>query len=292
MAREIGDEAFAAPVPAPRRPRRSKNLDPAALERVVRLLHPAARSAHAKPSARMTAARSIRCSARLGVPGGPGTHPGRRSHVSRALQSLWTYNFTPDVGPYRQVHKPGRWYAMAGEGGPAHVHLARKATAPRSSPAGLRLLLQRVHERLRVPGRRPHDLGGDGPGGPGDHPRRSTTATMPRRRNPWNEVECGDHYARSMASYGVFLAACGYEYHGPAVSWPSPRGSGPMISAPPSPRPRAGERFPREGCGVPGGHTGHPDGNPDAETVASLTLQEGFRPRTAEASLPEKPALT
>jgi hypothetical protein len=35
------------------------------------------------------------------------------------------------------------------------------------------------------------------------------------RRNPYNEVECGDHYARAMASYGAFIAACGYQHHGP-----------------------------------------------------------------------------
>ncbi|MCP4645906.1 MAG: hypothetical protein GY851_36010 [bacterium] len=32
------------------------------------------------------------------------------------------------------------------------------------------------------------------------------------RRNPWNEYECGSHYARAMAAYGLVLALSGFSY--------------------------------------------------------------------------------
>ena len=35
------------------------------------------------------------------------------------------------------------------------------------------------------------------------------------RRNPWNEFECGNHYARALSSWALMLALSGYEYHGP-----------------------------------------------------------------------------
>jgi non-lysosomal glucosylceramidase len=32
------------------------------------------------------------------------------------------------------------------------------------------------------------------------------------RRNPWNEIECGSHYARALASWSVLLALSGHRY--------------------------------------------------------------------------------
>ena len=31
-------------------------------------------------------------------------------------------------------------------------------------------------------------------------------------RNPWNETECGHHYARSLAAWGLLVAATGVSY--------------------------------------------------------------------------------
>ena len=135
-----------------------------------------------------------------------------------ALRALWRYNFTPDVGPYRDAYKPGRWYAMPGEAGLLMCTFPREgwdyAQAKGKGAdwaagyfnecmngfeyqvAGHMIWEGMVQEGLAIT-RAVHDR------------------YHPARRNPWNEVECGDHYARSMASYGVYLAACGFEYHGP-----------------------------------------------------------------------------
>ena len=135
-----------------------------------------------------------------------------------ALQSLWRYNFSPDVGPYRQVFKPGRWYAMAGEAGLLMCTFPKSdwdyEKARGKGPDGfagyfnecMNGFEHQVAGHMIWEGLLTEGLGVE---------RALHDRYHASRRNPWNEVECGDHYARSMASYGVFVAACAFEYHGP-----------------------------------------------------------------------------
>jgi uncharacterized protein (DUF608 family) len=136
-------------------------------------------------------------------------------NVRSALNALWKYNYTPDVGPYIETHVGGRPYALPGEGGliintnPKNepkpygedvswqmgyfnecmsgfeYEVAAHLIAEGMTDEGL-ILVRAIHDRYHA-----------------------------AKRNPYNEIECSDHYARAMASYGSFITACGFEYHGP-----------------------------------------------------------------------------
>lgn len=130
--------------------------------------------------------------------------------VRSALKAIWTYNWAPDVGPQNQAHPPQRWFARPGQAGlftctwPKSKHLGPDSVLYRDEiwtgieyqVAGNMVWDGMVTEALAICR--------------GVHERYH-----PSSHNPWNEVECGDHYARGMASHGVFLALCGFEYHGP-----------------------------------------------------------------------------
>lgn len=138
-----------------------------------------------------------------------------RDKTVRALRALYAYNFTPDVGPFRRKNRSGRPYAIAGDGG------LIMASNPRALPnafgnvadwqygyfnecmsgfehqAASHMIAEGlVQEGLAVT-RAIHDR------------------YHASRRNPYNEIECSDHYSRAMASYGSFITLCGFTCHGP-----------------------------------------------------------------------------
>ncbi len=137
-----------------------------------------------------------------------------------ALRALWKYSFVPDVGPFRKHFDRGRWYATAGNAGLIMCSWPKGGKNPNFSKhwqygyfnecmtgfewqAAAHMIWEGhdqpdLLEKGLAISRAIHDRY-DG-----------------RRRNPYNEIECSDHYARSMASYGVFQAVCGFNCHGPS----------------------------------------------------------------------------
>ncbi len=136
-----------------------------------------------------------------------------------ALRALYKYNFVPDVGPFRDSFHLGRWYATAGDAGLIMCSWPKGGENPKAkehwqygyfnecmSGFEWQAASHMIWEGLDQPDQLEHGLAVSR----AIHDRYNGAL-----RNPYNEIECSDHYSRAMASYGVFMAASGYEYHGP-----------------------------------------------------------------------------
>ncbi|MCD6346424.1 MAG: hypothetical protein J7L96_03290, partial [Bacteroidales bacterium] len=136
-----------------------------------------------------------------------------------ALRALWRYNFVPDVGPFRRHFTAGRWYAMAGDGGLLMCTWPKGGKRDKwedqwqfmyfnecMSGFEWQAAANMIYEGIDNPDILQNGLAVS---------RAIYDRYNAKLRNPYNEIECSDHYARAMASYGVFQAVCGFNYHGP-----------------------------------------------------------------------------
>lgn len=135
--------------------------------------------------------------------------------VRTALHSVFRHNWAPDVGPCNEAFPPERVFAEPAEGG-LFVCTWPQGGRP-EEPVRYRDEVwtgceYQVAAGMLWEGRDDEALVDEALEILDAIDRRYDGA----RRNPWNEVECGDHYARAMASWGAYQAACGFVYDGPA----------------------------------------------------------------------------
>jgi uncharacterized protein (DUF608 family) len=137
--------------------------------------------------------------------------------INKSLDSLWKYNFVPDMGKLRDSLPPeinGRPYAIAGDAG-----LVMCTWPLGGKKDGWEKYWQFGYFNECMTGFEhqvaSHMIWEDKL----DYGLSIVKAIHERygaiKRNPYNEIECSDHYARAMASYGCFIAAAGFTYNGP-----------------------------------------------------------------------------
>jgi uncharacterized protein (DUF608 family) len=133
--------------------------------------------------------------------------PQNRASIRSTLQSIFKYNFRASLWEHANVQRPG--YAMGDEPGLLLCTWPRggKPTLPfvysdevwtgiEYQVAGHCIAEGLVEEGLAIV-------------------RAARSRYDGRVRNPWNEYECGNYYARAMASYGLLIACSGFRYAAP-----------------------------------------------------------------------------
>jgi len=139
-----------------------------------------------------------------------------REKILSALRSIYKYNFITDFGPFREYFSQGRLYALAGDAGLIMCSWPKKQVTEVDTHQKYffefmtgfewQAASHMIIEGIDHPDLLEHGLAVSR----AIHDRYSGEL-----RNPYNEIECGDHYGRALASYGAYQSMCGYEYHGP-----------------------------------------------------------------------------
>lgn len=140
-----------------------------------------------------------------------------QEHVHSALNAVWKYNYLTDVGPFREVFRKGRFYAWKGDGGVIMCSWPNGGITAKQREFWTFGYFNEVMTGFE------HQLAAHmiGTGDPdlllkGLAVMRTVhDRYAPAKRNPYNEIEFSDFYARAMASYGSLIAISGFAYNGP-----------------------------------------------------------------------------
>ncbi len=134
-------------------------------------------------------------------------------NIKQALASTWKYNWTPDVGAYNKIYPPTRFYANDKEPG------LLICTWPMGDNPGKNGMPYNAEVWTGIEYQVATNMIYDGMIDEALSIVKSVDERYaPEKHNPWNEIECGDHYARSLASWGILLALQDFQYNGPGAA--------------------------------------------------------------------------
>lgn len=140
--------------------------------------------------------------------------------AKKALASIFKYSFYEDVWEYRRRNKVipgGRWYATPKEPGLIMCSFPKGGLQEAVGKSGDAWAVVYFNECWTgYEGQVAAHMIAEGMVTEGLTVMRAIHERYhPSKRNPYNEIECSDHYGRAMATYGAFLAITGFKCHGP-----------------------------------------------------------------------------